>query len=131
MAGPTTTTIRATAAWAYAPGVERLDQERAGFWRSILRRRYAGEVWHRVSALVRAGELGPAARLRPLAQEKAFELRVYVADIGDRAEVDRVRRGLWRMGFRHPIACYDWRGRRRWRDPGAERTTPKELWRPR
>lgn len=116
--------------WAVAPGVERLDPTVAGFWRSLLRPRYALDVWQRVSARVRAGELGAAARLRPLARGRLYELRIYVADVADREQVLRVRLTLLRqLGFKRPLACYDWQGRRRWYDRGAGETTPKELWR--
>ena len=123
----TTTTIRTTE-WALAPGLARLDPATAGFWRALLRPRYAGEVWASVSARVRAGELGEAARLTPLARGRLAERRVYVGDIADRDAVLAVRLTLLReLGFRRPIACYDWQGRRRWYDRGAGETTPREL----
>ncbi|WP_038039785.1 putative phosphothreonine lyase domain-containg protein [Thermorudis peleae] len=125
-----TTRTRTPSEWCYAPGVERLNPQQAGFWRSILRPSYAGRVWDKVSAAVRAGDLGPAARLKPIAGGRRYELRIYVADVGDRDAVLRIRRVLrFRLGFVRPISCYDWHGRRRWLDPGARETTPRELWR--
>jgi hypothetical protein len=59
------TTTR-TVAWASSPGCTRLDPATAGFWRSLLRSAYAWDVWDKVSARVRAGALGPAARLMPI-----------------------------------------------------------------
>lgn len=124
-----TTTTRTTTDWCVAPGVDRLDPTTAGFWRSIVRPSYAMDVWAKVTAAVRRGELGPAARLKPLAGGRRYELRIYVSDVSDQAAVLRIRRALrFRLGFVRPIACYDWQGRRRWRDPGAAETTPKELW---
>lgn len=125
-----TTTALRTVEWCYAPGITRLDPQQAGFWRSLLRPSYAQDVWNKVSASVRAGDLGPAARLKPIAGGRLVELRIYVADVGDRDDVLRIRRFLRaRLGFVRPISCYDWRGRRRWLDPGAAETTPQELWR--
>jgi hypothetical protein len=118
-----------TIEWASSPGCTRLDPATAGFWRSLLRPAYAWDVWDKVSARVRAGELGPAARLTPIARGRLFELRIYVADVSDKADVQRVRTTMRRaLGFVRPIACYDWHGRRRWLDPGARETTPQEQW---
>ncbi|MBX6753656.1 MAG: DUF1917 domain-containing protein [Thermorudis peleae] len=115
-----TTTTQTDTEWVVAPGITRLDPQCAGFWRSILRPSYAQDVWNKVAADVRAGHLGPAARIRPFAHGRLYELRVYVADVRDQVDVLRIRRVLrFRLGFAKPIACYDWQGRPR--DPGSGR----------
>jgi hypothetical protein len=114
--------------WVFAPGVTRLDPARAGFWRSILRAPYAERVWAKVSSAVRAGWLAPAARLEPWRDGRTWELRLYVRDVHDEAQVRRLRVLLRReLGFVRPLACYDWAGTRRWCDPGAEADTPARL----
>lgn len=37
--------------------------------------------------------------------------------------------GVTRLNPQQTGSCYDWQGRRRWLDPGARETTPRELWR--
>ncbi len=123
-----TPTSRPDARWAYAPGVTQLDPATAGFWRSILRASYAGCVWAKVEAAIRAGWLAPAARLSASRDGRRYELRVYVRDVREEAALRRVRALMRReLGFVRPLACYDWGGRKRWCDPSVETTTPAPL----
>jgi hypothetical protein len=104
---------------------------RTGYWRSQLGSRYALDVWERVAVATKRGDLGVAAELRQLQGHGAawYELRVYLDDIGDKAEVARVRSVMRdELGFVHPIGCYRMNGTLRYRDQGAKKLPLRMPW---
>ena len=112
--------VRADVRWAWAPGPRKLDHERVGYWRAIIRTRYMDDVWEKVRKAVQREKLGPAARLSHRHGTDRAELRVYVPDLDRGREVEAIRNTMRNeLGFRHGIGCYRTDGRLRWRDRGA------------
>jgi hypothetical protein len=101
------------APWVYVeapPAVLASRTERSGKWMVFVERSEVDAWWERIARDVRAGTLGPSAKVSTCAPRPEVEdpirhsLIVYTADHDDERDVMRVREGLRRLGVTWPIA---------------------------
>jgi hypothetical protein len=92
--------------WLYVwrpDGFDDVDLDRTGKWMIFASRSSIDKLWYKLSNAVRAGELGPSAKVATampaMAEARSHAVMIYTADWADQHDVRRVLAALRRLGI--------------------------------